>query len=154
MQNIVSGVFAHESVNVENAVAIGTKYYQTWRASKYLVMSFNLPTSLQQNQIEVRFADGDADLPIATTAVECAEAQETVLVGDDTDLLVLLWHYLPEINNDVIMQTRSWNWDIKLLKQHNGKINDMILFVHAFFGCDTVSQLHGIAKDMVFKTKD
>ena len=68
---------------------------------------------------------------------------ETVLVGDDTDLLVLLCHYLPEINN----------WDIKLLKQHNGNLNDLILFVHAFFGCDTVSQLHGIAKDKIFKNE-
>ena len=118
--------------------------------NKQNIINF-IATCLEQNHIEVRSADDDADVLIATTAVECSEKQETVLVGDDTDLFVLLWHYLPEADNNVIMQTRSRNWDIKQLKQHSGNINDMILFIHAFFGCDTVSQLHGIAKDKVFK---
>ena len=38
-------------------------------------------------------ASGDADLLIVKTAVEATRKSDTVLVGDDTDLLVLLCFY-------------------------------------------------------------
>ena len=49
--------------------------------------------SLRQCQCVTYHADGDADFLIVKTAIQCAENSTTVLVGDDTDLLVLfLFH--------------------------------------------------------------
>ena len=43
----------------------------------------------------------DADLLIVQKAVESASSMETVLVGDDTDLLVLLIHHVPLESKDI-----------------------------------------------------
>ena len=47
--------------------------------NKQNIITF-IAISLQQNQIEVRSADGGADLLIATTEVECAETQEQLFL--------------------------------------------------------------------------
>ena len=41
------------------------------------------------------------DLLIVDTAIEAAETRNTVSVGDDTDLLVLLLHHLLPIENKI-----------------------------------------------------
>ena len=48
---------------------------------------------LQENSCLTYQAEGDADKLIFKTAVESARDRNTVLVGDDTDLLVLLCFY-------------------------------------------------------------
>ena len=48
---------------------------------------------LQEDNCPTYYAEGDADLLIIKTAVESARERNTVLVGDDTDLLVLLCFY-------------------------------------------------------------
>ena len=45
---------------------------------------------LQENNCPTYHAEGDADVLIVKTAVESARERNTVLAGDDTDLLVLL----------------------------------------------------------------
>ena len=72
-------------------------------------------------------ARGDADLLIVTTAVETAKFEDTVLVGDDTDRLILLIFYAdlnakgvffapePKANSK---KNRTWN--IKQLKETLG----------------------------------
>ena len=49
-------------------------------------------------------ARGDADLLIVKTAVESARSTDTILVGDDTDLLVLLIYHA-EMNGKSIHGT-------------------------------------------------
>ena len=53
----------------------------------------HLGERLQQSECTVNRAAGDADLLIAQTAIQSARSLSTVLVGDDTDLLVLLCFY-------------------------------------------------------------
>ena len=48
---------------------------------------------LQENNCPTYHAEGDADKLIFKTVVESARDRNTVLVGDDTDLLVLLCFY-------------------------------------------------------------
>lgn len=52
-----------------------------------------LGNNLQAAGCEVFHASSDADVLIAQKAIEMANEQNTVLVGDDTDLLVLLLHH-------------------------------------------------------------
>ncbi len=42
---------------------------------------------------QVYHSKGDADLDIVQKTIECASSSDTALVGDDTDLLVLLCHH-------------------------------------------------------------
>ena len=49
-----------------------------------------LSEELKKNNCEVHHASGDADLLIVMIAVQSANSSNTLLVGDDTDLLVLL----------------------------------------------------------------
>ena len=51
---------------------------------------FLLSRFLQQVGCQVSHAKGDADMLIVQTAIESVSRSNTVLVGDDTDLLVLL----------------------------------------------------------------
>ena len=49
-------------------------------------------------------ADDDADLLIAQTAVQSAATKNTVLVADDTDLVILLCYYADPDCFDLFMQ--------------------------------------------------
>ena len=82
-----------------------------------------------------------------------------MLVGDDTDLLVLLCHhtcleskdlfFCPEAKKNA-QKRRIWN--IKATKHALGtEICRHILFLHAILGCDTTSRLHGIGKGSALK---
>jgi hypothetical protein len=55
--------------------------------------------SLLFDEHDIRFKNAvdDADLLIAQTAVDCALSSEVIVIGEDTDLLVLLIH--PSINS-------------------------------------------------------
>ena len=79
---------------------------------------------------------------------------DTVLVGDDTDILVLLcYHACLESHNILFkpelkkatMKPRVWN--ITAVKETLGfEICNNILFLHAILGCDTTSLLYDIGK--------
>ena len=88
----------------------------------------------------------DADLLIVQKAVESASSMETVLVGDDTDLLVLLIHHVPLESKDIFFASeRKKNskgrvWNIKKVKAGLGPLLcKHILFSHTVLGCDTTS---------------
>ena len=85
---------------------------------------------------------------------------ETVLIGEDTDLLVLLCFHAKVNNFDIVFnlepksisvkKTRIWN--IKALKRALGVVCcKYILFSHAILGCDTTSHLFGIGKGHAVK---
>ena len=110
-------------------------------------------------------ARADADLLIVQTALAAAECTQrpTILVGDDTDLLVLLcFHsntthtltgnlYLrPEPKHGSKRPPRCWN--IAVLKLVLGpEVTNGILFIHALLGCDTTSSVHGLGKGSSLK---
>ena len=118
-----------------------------------------LSDRLKSKGCETFHADGDADLLIVLTAVKSAETMNTVLVGDDTDLLVLLCYhgnlashelfFKPEPKKDA-KKVRVWN--IKALKDILGpQTSKHLLFLHAVLGCDTTSRLYGVGKSVSLK---
>ena len=78
-----------------------------------------LSSHLQQNNIVVIHAEADADVLVAQTAIESAASSDTVLVGDDTDLLILLCsnsksincelYFRPEPKSNSQRVARCWN---------------------------------------------
>ena len=74
-------------------------------------------------------------------AIEAAETRNTVLVGDDTDLLVLLLHHLLPLENKIYFAPEPKKnatgrvWDIKQIQSDLGSFTcKHLLFLHASFG--------------------
>ena len=116
-----------------------------------------LGDELAKAGITVNHASGDADLPIVRTALKAAKDYPTVLIGEDTDVLVLALHhftneqalyftYEPKQN-----QQLAEVWNIGHKKQILGKICHGILVIHAFSGCDTTSRIDSVGKPAVLE---
>ena len=119
-----------------------------------------LSSHLQQTDIVVINAEADADVQVAQTAIDSAASNDTVLVGDDTDLLILLCcnskstncelYFRPEPKSNSQRAARCWN--IKQVQRVLGDhICDNLLFTHALLGCDTTSRVFGIGKPLALK---
>ena len=113
---------------------------------RFLIM---LSEALQNVGCVTHHANGDADLLIVKTAVESARTDTTVLVGDDTDLLVLLCYHASKDGCDLYFRpepkpsargTRVWH--MKRVKDQLGRdVCTNLLFLHAITECDTISRL-------------
>ena len=117
-----------------------------------------LSDKMSTNGIKTEHANADADLLIVLTAVQCSMSRPTVLIGDDTDLLVLLCYHASPQSMPLYLKPRhkmnqaDVSWDIHHLQNHLG--NDMcrnILFLHAILGCDTTSKVYGLGKGIALK---
>ena len=100
-------------------------------------------------------APGDADVQIVKAAVLSSLTRSTTLIGEDTDLLVLLLHYMQQANKDLYFRSDKANADklyhINELKIVLGeKLCSQLLFLHAYTGCDTTSRIFGVGKKSVF----
>ena len=99
---------------------------------------------------------------IVDTAITKAIDQMTVLIGEDTVLLVLLLYPAEMDAKELFFRleprqrdmTERKLWDIKKTKTVLGRnVTSSILFVHAFnlLGCDTTLRVHGIGKGIALK---
>ena len=98
-------------------------------------------------------AEGDADLDIVKAAVAMSAYKSTTLIGEDTDLLVLLLYHAPA-NDCKHLYFRSGKgtpkYNITVLKRLPGDdVCSDLLFIHAFSGCDTTSRIFGVGKKSV-----
>ena len=100
---------------------------------------------------EIAHATGDSDVPIVQAAVKVSDTCEAVLVGDDTDLLVLLIHLADGNKHNIYFQPEPKKalrciGVSSIRNKLDENICGNILFEHAFLGCDTTSRLFGIGK--------
>ena len=112
---------------------------------------------LRKRGCNVINASGDADVDIVKAAVESSHLHSTTLIGEDTDLFVLiLYHAHAEYKNLYFRSdtkakaTKVYN--INRLKVILG--NDLcsqLLFIHAITGCDTTSRIFGVGKKATFQ---
>lgn len=114
---------------------------------------------LEKDGIHTIQADGDADVLIVETAVESAAIETTVLVGDDTDLLVLLCYHTKQNGFDLYFRPepkanakQAKVWNMKKVQWEIGHVTcQNMLFLHAIAGCDTTSRPFGIGKSAPLK---
>ena len=111
---------------------------------------------LRQKGCEVIQAEGDADVGIAKAAVTKPAFKFTTLVGENTDLLVLLLFYSVTTNCTALYfrsdKAKPSVYNIKVLKRILGEtVCRDILFIHAFTGCDATSRVFGIGMKSVFQ---
>ena len=94
---------------------------------------------------------GDSDYDIAMPACTTAMTMPVVVVGDDTDLLVLLQHHFKHTEHECIYlqtSTKLINIDV-LQKSIDPDLSHSLLFIHGLSGCDTTSRPFGIGKSSV-----
>ena len=112
---------------------------------------------LEKDGCQVLHAQGDADTLIVSTAVSCAVSKLTVVIGEDTDLLVLLLHHAdlrsrPLLLKSALKTKKHKQIDILSMKTRLGPLICHVLpFLHAINGCDTTSRLFGVAKGLPLK---
>ena len=117
-----------------------------------------LGDDLQATGCQIFYASSDADVLIAQKTIESASVQDTVLVGDDTDLIVLLLYHSNPIGKGLFFapepkkNAKQRVWDLKQAKRDIGPcVCKHILFLHVLLGCDTTSRLFGIGKAALLK---
>jgi hypothetical protein len=111
---------------------------------------------LKDRGCEVIHAHGDADVDIVKAAVASAKLRDTTLVGEDTDILILLLYYVERDSKKLYFRSdklkSKYVYDICSLKDLLGcEVSTQLLFVHAFTGCDSTSRIYGIGKKALFQ---
>ena len=101
-------------------------------------------------------APGDADVDIVKFAIRASQHQPTTLIGEDTDLLILLLYYAETNNRGLYFRSDKSKvpkvYDISEMKQVLGRdLCSQLLFIHAFTGCDTTSRIFGVGKKSAFQ---
>ena len=98
--------------------------------------------------IQVRHSEGDAEYDIVMSGCTVAMSHPVVVVGDDTDLLILLQHhFIPEEHQAIYLQITTKLVDITALKRGlSSELSHSMLFIHVFTGCDTMFRPYGIGK--------
>ncbi|KAK7109451.1 hypothetical protein V1264_013491 [Littorina saxatilis] len=105
----------------------------------------------EENGIPVQHAQGDADCVIVQVALQSAVEYTTYVVGEDTDLLILLLFHVKSDMKDVFFSSSKASttrlWDIRSTQSRLGpNVCKNILFAHAFSGCDTTSRPFSVGK--------
>ena len=75
-----------------------------------------LGTYLDVRGINVRYAESDADVLIVDTAVEQAETTTTFVIGEDTDLLILLCYHVKVDSMKIFLRSDTKQTKLKLKK--------------------------------------
>src|SRR6218665_3942397 len=85
---------------------------------------------------------------IVKAAVEMSSHKSTTLIGDDTDLLVLLLYHAASDCKDLYFRSdkdklKPYVYNIKVLKKLLGDdVCSNLMFAHAFSGCDSTSGIY------------
>ena len=113
---------------------------------------------LTQHGIKCNHASGDADLALVLDAVETAASFDTIVHGEDTDLLVLLLNLTTSDLKPITLKPHQWKaskkkakmWPIQEAQSELGpELCTRLTFCHGVGGCDTTSRPYGIGKASV-----
>ena len=97
--------------------------------------------------IEVNHTSGGSGLFIVQAVIKTAIDYPTVLIGKNTDLIVIALHHFT--NKKALYLTSAEVLNIGHAKQVLGEICHDILVIHAFSRCDTTSRIHSVGKPAV-----
>ena len=115
---------------------------------------------LQIAGYNVVFSQEDADVDIVLAAIKESHYQNVTVVGEDTDLLILLLYYYSKQSDFQLLFQSDKHAKIEGVIKHNINFDSnmlgpdlcrALLFLHCFIGCDTTSGFYGIGKSTSFK---
>ena len=105
--------------------------------------------------VRTTHAKGDADCLIVWEALQAAGLSPTVVVGEDTDLAVLLLYHCKAEHDIYLTSGSQTNPKVFSIKEGQDKVGkyvcEHILFAHTVSGCDTVPQPFNISKTLPIK---
>ena len=128
-------------------VSKGKRDFFSYKENKHRFITL-LRDHLERQGCHTEQATADADLLIVPTAIAALEnaSKPTILVGEDTDLLVLLCFHTKSTSRNIYFwpepkhgAKHSPKWcDIALLKTTiRPEVCNRMLFMHAIIGCNT-----------------
>lgn len=143
----------HFSESTRTTVSQSTFFSNKINKQRFILQ---LSKHLEKSGVSVLHAEGDADNLIVDTSIELRNTQNSVtLVGEDTDLMVLL---IFKVKKEKIYMLRPGSsakpdklTEIVKLQEKLGSMTKHILFSHAISGCDTTSALFKKGKLTCFK---
>lgn len=111
---------------------------------------------MEEESINVKQADDDADLLIVKTALELYD-KPPVIVAEDVDILVLITAHTPSNKKIYLLKPTRGTMSASLFSSDNSFrkykfCKENILFLHALTGCDTTSCFYGKGKKSVFNS--
>lgn len=117
-----------------------------------------ISTRLREKGCNVVNCAGDADTEIVRVTIAASEYGSTTLIGEDTDLLVLLLYHMKLDRKSVFFRSDNKSrsqisvYNINKLKILLGPVLcSHLLFIHTFTGCDTTSRIFGVGKKPFFQ---
>ncbi len=114
----------------------------------------SLSEKMRSAGIRVEQATADADTLIVSTALTVADAaeQSVVVVGTDTDILVMLVaRASSKLSMYMLCRSNPMTmYNIQELQHAIGRTSKHLMFIHAVSGCDTVSAIYRQGKRKAF----
>lgn len=96
----------------------------------------------KESNMRTCVVDDDADTLIVKEALQMSLTMSVEVLGEDTDLLILLIHHVNVEHKQIALTTRGGSYSIQSIQDN---LNDLqrarILFIHSVSGCDTVSSI-------------
>ena len=111
--------------------------------------------SLSEEQCQEKFAAEDADIDMTKICVKESLNQNTAVIGEDTDLLIIRLYYTTMRTSYKLYFRSDINKNKRICQVHDiikykevlgSYICEKLLFVRSFTGCDTTSVFYGIGK--------
>lgn len=110
---------------------------------------------IQNMGVQVLQAEEDADLLIVNTAIKKSEDHQSIeIIGEDTDLLILLTQFSELDSNIVLAKPMKRNKQKAIYNVRSFAYPDfkkIVAFMHAFSGSDTTSSFFQKGKDKIIK---
>ena len=97
----------------------------------------------------VKCCTGDADVEIVATAIDLAKKKRpSIVVADDTDIIILLIYHWEVGFGDVFFKSEKAmkTWSVSDVVEQLGCLKCHVLFLHAWTGCDSTSAIFGHGK--------
>ena len=88
----------------------------------------------------------DADTLISRTALGYSKEKQVKVIGEDTDVLSLVWHDINKDVHQVIFESESRTWNIQHLIHKTGHMIEVILIVQHYLDARQFSESMVLAK--------
>ena len=152
--------------NVHHVVSFTAQTELSGKKEEFLSRDTNKQTLIQKISDQLRERDcivvnahGDADVDIVNTVVETSLQHTTTLIGEDTDLLVLLLYYPQGEIMNLYFRSDKPKADGTIEVYHINRIQEVLghemcsqlMFIHAMTGSDTTSRIFGVGKKTAFQ---
>ena len=118
-------------------------------------------THVLERSCTVIQTEGDADTTIVEQVLESAKTNTTIVVADDTDILVLLCSQITQNSHPILLRPsyglktktgcRVRKWYIQHTQRVLGDMAPIFPVLHAIVGCDTTSRPYGLGKRSILQ---